>query len=204
MQIIQDMSNSPIITEEITKECININKLIISTIIIICVMCCVVTVDQFAKTYLQDYLLTQKEFSHNIIPHLKFSLAYNTGVAFGIMSKLGSTIANTNISYLLLINIIIIISAYTTFLIHAIKSTIIRKIYCEKKIICLLILILSGAISNIVDRIKIGAVVDFIEIYWSNELYFPIFNFSDMMIVIAGSGLFYFFNKTLSLKHSCN
>ncbi len=57
---------------------------------------------------------------------------------------------------------------------------LLKKNYKEKKIINILTLtvIIFGAISNILDRIFLGYVIDFIDIPW-----FSTFNFADIFIV---------------------
>lgn len=50
-----------------------------------------------------------------------------------------------------------------------------------------LMLIASGAIGNVIDRIRHGNVVDFIAVHWG-DAYFPAFNVADSCITI-GAGL---------------
>lgn len=49
-------------------------------------------------------------------------------------------------------------------------------------------LILTGAIGNLVDRLRYGFVVDFISWHWKNTYYFPTFNVADICITV-GTGL---------------
>lgn len=49
-------------------------------------------------------------------------------------------------------------------------------------------LILGGAVGNLVDRYRLGHVIDFIEWHWEEVYYFPTFNVADSMICI-GMGL---------------
>ena len=51
-----------------------------------------------------------------------------------------------------------------------------------------LVLIVSGALGNFIDRLINGYVVDFIHVVLFN---FPVFNFADIMVVV-GAGLFIF------------
>ena len=44
-----------------------------------------------------------------------------------------------------------------------------------------LILILSGAIGNMIDRIRTGYVIDFVQVYYQ-DWYFPAFNLADIAI----------------------
>lgn len=51
--------------------------------------------------------------------------------------------------------------------------------------LCLpLALVLAGAIGNLCDRIRLGYVVDFIQVYW-REWSFPAFNIADSAITVA-------------------
>ena len=47
-----------------------------------------------------------------------------------------------------------------------------------------LLIIISGAISNIVDRVFSGYVIDFIYFHY-NDFYWPAFNFADIYITIG-------------------
>jgi signal peptidase II len=50
-----------------------------------------------------------------------------------------------------------------------------------------LALVVSGAIGNLIDRLRFGHVVDFVAVHW-NQAYFPAFNVADSAITI-GAGL---------------
>ena len=50
-----------------------------------------------------------------------------------------------------------------------------------------LALILGGAIGNVIDRLRLGYVIDFIQVHWQ-EHYFPAFNIADSAITV-GAGL---------------
>ena len=47
-----------------------------------------------------------------------------------------------------------------------------------------LVLILSGAIGNVIDRLRLGHVIDFIQVHWGNS-YFPAFNVADSAITVG-------------------
>jgi len=85
----------------------------------------------------------------------------NRGIAFGIQLK-------NNIFYIIIFIIIILLS-----------WQLISHFRDKKYKNCFyLSLILFGAASNIIDRIKYGFVVDFIDIW-----FWPVFNLADIMIV---------------------
>jgi len=46
-------------------------------------------------------------------------------------------------------------------------------------------LILGGAVGNVVDRLQHGYVVDFIQVHWGNQYFFPSFNVADSAITLG-------------------
>ena len=46
-------------------------------------------------------------------------------------------------------------------------------------------LILGGAVGNVIDRVLHGYVVDFIQVHWSNQYFFPSFNVADSAITLG-------------------
>lgn len=49
-----------------------------------------------------------------------------------------------------------------------------------------LTLILGGAIGNVLDRLRLGHVVDFVQVHWGNS-YFPAFNVADSAISVGAA-----------------
>lgn len=88
----------------------------------------------------------------------------NKGIAFGI-----------SLPYWLILGLIIAILVFTGFLILNLKLEILNQFSNYP-----LILILSGAISNLLDRLYFGCVIDFIDLrIW------PIFNLADIFICLG-------------------
>lgn len=56
----------------------------------------------------------------------------------------------------------------------------------QKLLIAGLTLILGGAIGNVLDRLRLGHVVDFIQVHWGHS-YFPTFNVADSAISIGAA-----------------
>jgi signal peptidase II len=46
--------------------------------------------------------------------------------------------------------------------------------------------VLGGALGNVIDRIRIGHVVDFIHAHWG-DAYFPAFNVADSAITVGAA-----------------
>ena len=114
----------------------------------------IVIIDQLSKFLVIDKNIT-------IIPNfLDFIYTKNTGGAFGI----------GRINFILIISIMIIIG----IIIYLIKE--------HKKITNYIpfVLVLSGSIGNLIDRVFRGYVIDFIDVKIFN---FPNFNIADISIV---------------------
>ena len=114
----------------------------------------IVIIDQLSK-----FLVIDKNIS--IIPNfIEFNYTQNTGGAFGI----------GRINFILIISIIIIIG----IIVFLIKENTKITNYIP------FVLLLSGSIGNLIDRMFKGYVIDFIDI---NILDFPNFNIADISIV---------------------
>ena len=104
----------------------------------------------------------------NVLPGLNMTLAHNYRAAFSFLSSAGGwqrwffIILASGVSALLLVWIM------------RLKRT-------EWLVSLGLSLILGGAIGNLVDRIALGYVVDFIDVYYQNW-HFPAFNVADSAI----------------------
>jgi signal peptidase II len=67
-------------------------------------------------------------------------------------------------------------------------------------------LILSGAVGNLIDRIRLGYVVDFVRMHVREVFFWPAFNVADAALVVGLLALiYYFYRYGLSRKtHECN
>lgn len=140
------------------------NIIIFSIILII--------IDQIIKYLVHNYIINDIVIINNFFSITNLS---NYGAAFGILSN--------NIYFLIFISLILIY-----FIISEIKKN------NNKGYIISLLMILSGALGNLIDRIFRGYVVD----YLSFELFsisFPVFNFADMLITFGTIYLIYMIIK---------
>jgi signal peptidase II len=56
------------------------------------------------------------------------------------------------------------------------------KLEPERKIAALAIsMVISGALGNMIDRIRYGFVVDFLHFHWHHKIYWPMFNVSELL-----------------------
>lgn len=133
-------------------------------VIAVIVSAVLVAVDQFTKCLAVEYL-ANGDYATVIDGFLRFRYVENTGAVFGSFSS--HTAVLTVFSLVLL--------AGAVFLLATNKS---RSRFIN---ICLLIMI-SGGIGNIIDRIRLGYVIDFIEPTFVN---FAVFNFADCLITVS-------------------
>jgi len=96
----------------------------------------------------------------------------NKGIAFGLLRNLPDHLKKYFLIYLPVV-IIIILSFY-----------IISAKKISKLTLWGFILIISGALGNLIDRYFYGYVVDFIDVYVKN-FHWPAFNFADAYITIG-------------------
>lgn len=134
----------------------------------------VVGLDQLTKALIISYL---PQGGGSIIDGLlKLVLAYNKGAAFGFLSQIsGGRWILTLISLLAL-----------GFCIALALGPWGR----HKLGLWSLALICGGAVGNLVDRLRLGMVIDFVEVYYG-KWHFPAFNVADSAITIGGFLLAY-------------
>lgn len=96
---------------------------------------------------------------------LQFRYVENTGAAFSSFSD--------NTFMLTVFTVIVIIAGLAVLMTRKLKPMFVN--------VCLL-LILSGGIGNVIDRIRLGYVIDFIEPLFIN---FAVFNFADCCITVG-------------------
>ncbi len=123
-----------------------------------------ILVDLFSKGYVED--LFQQGNVVNILPFLSITLAFNSGIAFSLLD-----FNNFFTDYVLLFIGLII----TVFLVRLFKQE------DNKTSKVGLILIISGALGNIIDRAMDGVVTDFLLFFVGNTPFF-IFNLADAYI----------------------
>ena len=107
----------------------------------------------------------------DILPIFDFSLVYNTGAAFGFLNDAGGW------QKIFFATIAIIVSLFLIWSIKTAKPS-------ERQLIVAYACIIGGAIGNLIDRIRIEKVVDFIHVFYQNW-HFPHFNIADIAIFIG-------------------
>jgi len=114
---------------------------------------------------------------HTSIPVIRnfFDIVHarNQGAAFGILRD-----SSIRLPFLISVSLLAVLVIVAVF----------RKLRPEQKLSAWgLSLVLSGAVGNLIDRVRFGEVVDFLSAHW-HEHYWPAFNVADSAICI-GVGL---------------
>jgi signal peptidase II len=108
-----------------------------------------------------------------IIPgYFRFSYATNRGVAFSLLAD-----SEMNVRWLLAA----ISAAAALFVLSYLKQTLPG----QRRLNLSLALLLAGIVGNLIDRVRLGEVVDFIELHWREQYAWPTFNIADSAICIG-------------------
>ena len=106
-----------------------------------------------------------------VTPFLKLSLAFNTGAAFSFLSDAGGW------QNLFFVGVAFVVSVVILFMIRRLGAN-------ETQVAVALMLVLGGAAGNVIDRVRFGYVVDFIDVYY-RAWHWPTFNIADSAISIG-------------------
>jgi signal peptidase II len=131
-------------------------------------------VDQWTKHAIQQRLVLYQKVE---VIHGFFNLVHvrNTGGAFGIFGG-----ERGGLGSLLFVVVSLVAIGSILFLFIRLKED-------EKRLSLSLSLVLSGAIGNLIDRLRYGEVVDFLDFYLAS-FHWPAFNIADSAICL-GIGL---------------
>lgn len=131
----------------------------------------VIIVDQLTKLYFENnYQLYQT--LPIIEPVFNFTLAHNHGAAFSMLADQGGW--QKWLFAALALAVSLGIGWYLT-----------RIPKVARVLSAGLALIMAGAIGNLIDRIRLGYVIDFLHVHYGNSWHFPIFNIADVAINIG-------------------
>jgi signal peptidase II len=129
----------------------------------------IIIADQITKAIASAELVMYKAVV--VMPMFNFTLMHNEGAAFSFLSDAGGWQRWFFTAVSLFVSILLV------FWIKKLKSE-------EKFQAISFSLILGGAVGNLIDRVRFGYVVDFIEIYYQ-QYSWPAFNIADSAISIG-------------------
>ena len=132
----------------------------------------VIALDQAVKAWIVAHLAVDGMV--RLLPVLDITLTYNRGAAFSFLAQA---------------------SGWQKWLFTGLAAAVAAGILIwlkslngrAQRMLCLsLTLILGGALGNLIDRLRIGHVVDFILAHWHGS-YFPAFNIADSAITVGAA-----------------
>jgi signal peptidase II len=131
-----------------------------------------IVIDQITK------LLIVQNFNYgerlNLLPVLDLTLAYNTGAAWSFLA------AESGWQRWMFTGLAVAVSVVLLLWLKRLKAR------SQGLLACALSLILAGALGNVIDRLRLGHVIDFILAYW-DEHAFPVFNVADSAITVGAA-----------------
>jgi signal peptidase II len=134
----------------------------------------VVVADQLSKAYIGKHFL-EFEFVR-ILPVLDITCMHNVGAAFSFLASASGWQRWVFIGLACVVSIGIII-----WLLKLPRGS-------HVLLTAGLALVLGGALGNVIDRIRLGYVIDFIHFHW-DRAYFPAFNVADSAITVGAACL---------------
>ena len=125
----------------------------------------IILIDQVTKIWFDTHLAYGERWP--VLPFFDFTLLYNPGAAFSFLAE-GQGWQRW------LFSLIALVAA--GLILNLLWRSPGQRLFCSA-----LMLILGGAIGNLIDRLQHGHVIDFLLFYWQ-QWHFPAFNIADVGI----------------------
>jgi len=138
--------------------------------LIFCVSVLVVVCDQLTKYWALAFLTPYD--AKPVFSMLSWTLAFNSGSAFSFLADSGRWHAWFFTGFSSLISLVLLV-----WIVRLNTARLYGQAFA-------LALILGGAIGNLIDRVRIGYVVDFIDIFYKSH-HWPVFNLADSAICVG-------------------
>lgn len=129
----------------------------------------VVVADQLTKLAAVKYLTRHAEVA--VTPFLNLTLVYNPGAAFGFLSDAGGW------QNRFFIGVALAACAVIVYMIRRLGPR-------DRLVAVAFMLILGGAVGNLIDRLVYGYVIDFVDVYYGTW-HWPAFNVADSGITVG-------------------
>ena len=130
------------------------------------VMISVIVLDQVSKWY--AFGIHVQHGTVNLFKFCSLVQFWNRGISFGMLNSL----RNANLIFIWLSIVLMLVLVF-----------VLIKTECNKKTICIGV-VLGGSLGNFFDRLRYGAVYDFIDLH-IGDFHWPAFNIADSFIVLG-------------------
>lgn len=128
--------------------------------------------DQVSKLVITDRLTPGDRIA--VVPGLfDLTLVFNKGAAFGLFAGVESDVARYG---LLAISTLVALTVLCVVLLREYRHDRFGQGVVG--------LVLGGAVGNIIDRVRLGQVIDFLDFYWAQN-HWPAFNIADSAICVG-------------------
>jgi signal peptidase II len=131
----------------------------------------VIALDQLSKAVIERTLGLYQSIA--VLPVLEITRLHNTGAAFSFLADAAGW------QRWLFTALAFIVSAALVIWLRRIDGA-------ARVLASAVALILAGALGNVIDRLRLGHVIDFVHAHWG-EHYFPAFNIADSAITIGAA-----------------
>ena len=132
----------------------------------------VFVLDQVSKWWVTSWLSLYE--SVPVTSFFNIMLTHNRGAAFSFLAQAGGwqrwffVVMATVVSAILLVWL--------------------KRLRARAKLEALAVsMVLGGALGNLIDRLMLGYVVDFLDFHWQNVYHFPTFNIADSAICVGAT-----------------
>ena len=137
----------------------------------------IVASDQVTKALVDDFMMLHE--SRTIVEGLvRLTYVQNRGAAFGILSEAG-------LPYQSLLFSVVSLLALLAIALYAWRMPVQSRLPQTA-----LALVMGGAIGNLLDRARLGYVIDYVDVYWGAH-HWPAFNVADSAISMGVALLVY-------------
>jgi signal peptidase II len=138
-------------------------------LILLTISALVLVLDQATKLYIDRSMAL-----HSSIPVIEqfFNITYlrNKGAAFGILAN-----SSFRLPFFILVSAVAV----------CVIVVVIKRLREDQKLAAVsLSLIFSGALGNLIDRVRLGEVIDFLDAHWYDH-HWPAFNVADSAICVG-------------------
>ncbi len=133
----------------------------------------VIALDQLVKAWVVEHLAFHGTM--RVLPVLDLTLTYNKGAAFSFLAGASGW------QEWLFAGLAVVVGVGILLWLRRLSAR-------RQRLLCLsLTLIMGGAIGNLIDRLRIGHVIDFVLAHW-HSVYFPFaFNVADSAITVGAA-----------------
>ncbi len=134
----------------------------------------VIGLDQLSKWWIVEFVMNPP-VRIEVTSFFNLVLAHNRGVSFGMFA------AGSEVEKWALVAVALAISGF-----------LVRWLWQARTAVAVMALglIIGGAIGNVIDRVLVGAVVDFLDFHLASR-HWPAFNIADTAISLGAAGLIF-------------